>query len=200
MTRSEILARLEVSFQEAQMGGFPVNQWPGELVYECEEILTTEIRIIVETGVQHGGWIYAITPFTPKVQHYIGIDPSFANHWLTCKNKLGIHTIDTIEAKSQDALEMVKMRLDNKQIDLLHLDGDHHEEAALRDYDLYSPLVRKGGLVILHDVGTAKGPREALRTILTSERAKRIHEYKVICELWHPNQVNLMGTAILRME
>jgi len=37
-------------------------------------------------------------------------------------------------------------------VDLLFVDGDHSEEGVRRDYELYSPLVRRGGLVVFHDI------------------------------------------------
>lgn len=43
-------------------------------------------------------------------------------------------------------------------IDLLFIDGDHQYASVLTDWLLYSPLVKKGGLIAFHDVGlTVKG-------------------------------------------
>lgn len=39
-------------------------------------------------------------------------------------------------------------------LDLLFIDGDHNYDAVLSDWLLYSPLVRPGGLVAFHDIGT----------------------------------------------
>lgn len=36
--------------------------------------------------------------------------------------------------------------------DWLFIDADHHEQAVRRDWKLYGPLVRAGGLVAFHDV------------------------------------------------
>jgi predicted O-methyltransferase YrrM len=40
-------------------------------------------------------------------------------------------------------------------VDFLFLDGDHRYDGVRRDYELYEPLVRPGGLVALHDVADA---------------------------------------------
>lgn len=37
-------------------------------------------------------------------------------------------------------------------VDLLFIDGDHRYTSVLADWLLYNPLVRKGGLVVFHDV------------------------------------------------
>jgi hypothetical protein len=42
--------------------------------------------------------------------------------------------------------------LDGEPVDLLFIDGDHTYEGVKADYELYSPLVRPGGLVAFHDV------------------------------------------------
>ena len=38
-------------------------------------------------------------------------------------------------------------------IDLLFIDGDHQHASVLADWLLYSPLVKKGGLIAFHDIG-----------------------------------------------
>jgi predicted O-methyltransferase YrrM len=43
---------------------------------------------------------------------------------------------------------------------LLFIDGDHSYEGVRRDWELYSPLVRPGGLIALHDI--VEGPEWAV--------------------------------------
>jgi hypothetical protein len=38
------------------------------------------------------------------------------------------------------------------QVDLLFIDGDHTYEGVKADYDLYGPLVRRGGVLAFHDI------------------------------------------------
>lgn len=37
-------------------------------------------------------------------------------------------------------------------LDFLHIDGDHTAAGVRRDYALYAPMVRRGGVIVLHDV------------------------------------------------
>lgn len=51
-----------------------------------------------------------------------------------------------------EALAEVKRRLVGEPLDLLFLDGDHSAEGVKQDFEMYSPLVRKDGLVAFHDI------------------------------------------------
>ncbi len=42
----------------------------------------------------------------------------------------------------------------DQPIDLLWIDGDHSEAGAKRDFELWAPLVRPGGILAAHDVHT----------------------------------------------
>jgi predicted O-methyltransferase YrrM len=39
-----------------------------------------------------------------------------------------------------------------KRLDFLFIDGDHTYEGVKQDFEMYTPLVRKGGLVAMHDI------------------------------------------------
>lgn len=54
------------------------------------------------------------------------------------------------DSKDSKTLTELSRRLGERTIDLLFIDGDHKYEAAKRDYELYSPLVKY--LIVLHDV------------------------------------------------
>ena len=56
------------------------------------------------------------------------------------------------DSHKQEFLETVKKALDGKQVDFLFIDGDHTEEGVRSDYNMYSPLVRSGGIIAFHDI------------------------------------------------
>jgi predicted O-methyltransferase YrrM len=49
-------------------------------------------------------------------------------------------------------LNKVKNILKNKKLDFLFIDGDHSYEGVKRDFEIYGPLVRKGGIIAFHDI------------------------------------------------
>jgi len=49
-------------------------------------------------------------------------------------------------------LDQVRSALNGQMLDLLFIDGDHSYEGVRQDYEMYSKLVRDGGLVAFQDV------------------------------------------------
>ncbi len=43
-----------------------------------------------------------------------------------------------------------------RQLDFLFIDGDHQYASIKEDYEMYSPLVREGGMIALHDIAEAE--------------------------------------------
>jgi cephalosporin hydroxylase len=52
----------------------------------------------------------------------------------------------------QKTLEEVKKILNENQLDFLFIDGDHTYEGVKKDFEMYSPLVRKEGIIAFHDI------------------------------------------------
>ena len=68
-----------------------------------------------------------------------------------------------LRAKSfyESTLSSVKKILNGSQVDFLFIDGDHRYDAIKQDFNMYSPLVRKGGMIAFHDIAENEegGPR-----------------------------------------
>jgi len=47
---------------------------------------------------------------------------------------------------------LVQNILNDQLLDFLFIDGDHSYEGVKLDYEMYSPLVRKGGIIAFHDI------------------------------------------------
>jgi predicted O-methyltransferase YrrM len=56
------------------------------------------------------------------------------------------------DSHSIESLEQVRGILGGAPLDVLFIDGDHTYEGVKRDFELYAPLVRRGGMVVLHDI------------------------------------------------
>ena len=66
------------------------------------------------------------------------------------------HVIQLIRADShsEETLAKVQSRLKGCKVDFLFIDGDHTYQGVKQDFLMYSPLVRKGGIVAFHDIVT----------------------------------------------
>ncbi len=86
-----------------------------------------------------------------------------------------------IRANSHDkkTLGTVKEILNGEKVDFLFIDGDHSYEGVKTDFEMYSPLVKKGGIVAFHDI--APGPEENVGGVPRFwEKIKRNYNHREI--------------------
>jgi MMP 1-O-methyltransferase len=119
--------------------------------------------VIKETG----GTLYSIDPFNGDG------DTQSIDTYQQEISKLGISLLDNFKKTMANykLLEFIKIisktsekafnEFLEQKIDLLFIDGNHDYESVKKDYDLWSPLVPNGGVIILHDVGAnhVDGPK-----------------------------------------
>lgn len=67
-------------------------------------------------------------------------------------NKCKLHLI-TSPSQNPSTLQEATKIFKQEQIDFLFIDGDHTYGGVKQDFEMYSPLVRKGGIVAFHDIG-----------------------------------------------
>lgn len=116
-----------------------------ELVRLLEAVSKVKPKVIVEIGVHQGGsiktWLAAFNPDLVVGIEKDAVDPAYSAE------------VHLIQGASQDpeVVAQVKEVLGKWPIDFLFIDGDHTYEAVKQDFELYSPLVRKGGIIAFHD-------------------------------------------------
>jgi len=64
------------------------------------------------------------------------------------------------DSHSRDILDKVKAALRGQELDYLFIDGDHSYPGVKCDFEMYGPMVRKGGLIAFHDI--VEGPPETV--------------------------------------
>lgn len=57
-----------------------------------------------------------------------------------------------LDSHAQPTLDKTKQLFGGKPVDLLFIDGDHTYEGVKQDWEMYSPLVRTGGMIVFHDI------------------------------------------------
>jgi predicted O-methyltransferase YrrM len=121
--------------------------------------------VVVEIGTAEGGTFFALAQVARDDACLVRIDlpngPFGGVSGFTPHARPGqeVHVIraDSHDLHTRRELEEV---LAGRPIDVLFIDGDHTYDGVRGDYTVYGSLVRRGGLIALHDV--VPGPRRAV--------------------------------------
>jgi predicted O-methyltransferase YrrM len=122
-------------------------------------------RVVVEIGTAYGGtlsiWCAVADPQAVIVSLDLpgGIHGGGYPRWKALiyrrfaqpKQALHLLRVDSHLSATRDQLKAI---LPPEGIDFLFIDGDHTYEGVKADFELYSKLVRRGGLVAFHDICT----------------------------------------------
>ena len=101
---------------------------------------------ILEIGACNGGTTYCLSFFCNKLVTLDMSTPApftFSEIEKNCN-----YTYHGGDSHSQKIFNLVK----DIKYDVLFIDGDHTYEGSKQDFDMYSPLVKTGGIIIFHDI------------------------------------------------
>jgi glycosyltransferase involved in cell wall biosynthesis len=140
-----------------------------ELEWLLAQAATTDMKVIVEIGSASGGTFWAFAKIADPHALIVSIDmpsgsPIDVNGGKDVyagrdRERMRLYVSETqrcrlIDGNSQEQ-ETFNQLIDTLgvwPIDFLFIDADHRYEGVKRDYDMYSPLVRPGGLIGFHDI------------------------------------------------
>jgi predicted O-methyltransferase YrrM len=153
-------------------------------------------KYILEIGTSNGGTLFLLSRVAAGDGCIISIDLPFGQYgggypaWKRLFYKSFAQTnqiIELIRADSHNPAtrEIVATILQNNKIDLLFIDGDHTYEGMKKDFEMYEPLVKVGGIIILHDVVPHRLERGCGVDRYWDE-IKRCHEHREFVE--NPDQ------------
>jgi predicted O-methyltransferase YrrM len=134
-------------------------QKPLELFKYLSLLRRARVARVMEIGTLWGGTFYAHCAVADTSGQLISIDSQPGDRWKAMAARLerfarGRQVITCIhgDSHSDTAARQVDHALKGRSLDVLFLDGDHSLDGVKRDFDMYSPLVRPGGIVALHDI------------------------------------------------
>lgn len=150
--------------------GCMLDKKSAEVMYQYLKELPKKGRLL-ETGTGWGhssqffskvlpGWsIYTVDGFGlyGDGRIYSGYDP------FAIKTIIDAHPKNVIQVLGNS--QSVPWEL---PIDVLYIDADHTEEGCRADFDLYSPFVVKGGLVIFDDYIQDNNPANGVKKVVDS--------------------------------
>jgi predicted O-methyltransferase YrrM len=123
-------------------------------------VLERRPRCVLEIGSARGGTLWAWTRAAAPDATLVSVDLPGGPYgggdydWESFRSfARADQRIELIRANShdEDTRDRVAAALD-RPVDFLFIDGDHTYEGARRDFELYSPFVKPGGIVAFHDV------------------------------------------------
>lgn len=113
-------------------------------------------KIIVEIGVYEGATTALLAEKCDTDALIYGIDPMFPGRLGICWGEV-IASYVTRKARSSGRVTFVK-RLSHEAadevppvVDFIFIDGDHSLAGIRRDWEVWAPRIRSGGIMALHD-------------------------------------------------
>jgi predicted O-methyltransferase YrrM len=139
-----------------------------------EIVSSARPKAVLEIGTLRGGTLFVLCKLSDPSATIISVDLpggpygggyNFIQASLYRRFRNSQQSVHLLRANSH--LESTKdaVRQISPQLDLLFIDGDHTHAGVKRDFELYSPLVRSGGMVVFHDIvphDMSKFPSEKL--------------------------------------
>lgn len=123
------------------------------LVHLCREL---KAEIICEIGTQQGGTLILLMQLVPSLVQLVSLDihMPFSRQLALKRARRTQHQLQFIVGDSKDrtTLQELERSLAGRKLDVLFIDGDHSFAGVKHDFEMYSPLVRPGGLIAFHDI------------------------------------------------
>ncbi len=115
-----------------------------------------DLKTLMEIGTGFGGTLYILCHLAHDDALIISIDQEqklwripVYKAFKKKKQKLVM-----LKGNSHDPLTLGKVKsiLGNRKLDFLFIDGDHSYEGVKKDFEMYGPLVKEGGIIAFHDI------------------------------------------------
>lgn len=81
------------------------------------------------------------------------------------------------DSHSPDTLAKIHSILGDRSVDFLLIDGDHTYEGVKADFEMYSNLVRPGGLIAFHDIASSYDRTEVERFWKEVKQGREFEEF-----------------------
>ncbi len=139
------------------------SQIRGEIEPVLKRVHACQPRSVLEIGTNNGGTLFLWSRVAAPNAQLISLDlpgGEFGGGYPVWRRPLyrrfalpgqRVHLVRE-NSHHPTSLEKVRSLLGRCPLDFLFIDGDHTYDGVKRDFEMYAPLVRPGGLIALHDI------------------------------------------------
>ncbi len=180
-----------------------------ELQQLYQKIVEAEVKYVCEIGTLRGGTFYWWCQAAQDDAVLVSIDllserwdGFFSPHRIEFYKNFGksprqeLHFI-AADSHRQSTFNHVASLLNGEPLDFLFIDGDHTYQGVKQDFELYKPLVRKGGFIALHDILPRKELSEIEVYRFWNEIKETYHHWEIIAD--DGRLANLIGIGIIQI-
>ena len=145
-----------------------VNAWSGHLAFASDLVGALRPSLLVELGTHYGESYFTFCQ--SAVEHGISCLCYAVDHWrgeehseqygdevfreVSTYNKQNYRDFSYLLRTSFDD---ARAQFGNETVDLLHIDGLHTFDAVRHDFESWLPKVKRGGVILLHDIAVRHG-------------------------------------------
>jgi predicted O-methyltransferase YrrM len=112
--------------------------------------------VICEIGAAGGGTTFLLAHASPTDAVIITVDLVFTETRKAALRQFALPGQKIVclqkDSHQPEAVRAVRECLAGRDLDVLYLDGDHSYDGIKADFELFSPLVRPGGIIVFHDI------------------------------------------------
>lgn len=136
---------------------FSSNQKQEEITQLLRLLEAQKPKTMLEIGTYRGGTLFLFSRVSSPAARIISLDFRYPSpEYFKSLSKLAARgqNIRCIQADSHapETLQRINRLLGGQPLDFLFIDGDHSYAGVKRDFELYAPLVRPGGIIAFHDI------------------------------------------------
>ena len=162
-----------------------------ELLSLAREIAALQPRNVLEIGSFLGGTLFLWCRLAYPDARLLSLDLYRGNlggarkviYYSFPRERQRLHII-TGDSHSAHTQSRVARKLGPAKLDFLFIDGDHSYDGVKRDFEMYSPLVRAGGVIAFHDI-VAHPPEAQCHVHEFWVEVKQRYQHKEIIESPH---------------
>ena len=180
-----------VEYAFADHGPFSLMpiQIRSEIVGFLKLVKADQPRRALEIGAQYGATAFLLAWASAPRARLVSLEIMqwpFSRRYISRRFARSGQRVEVWHADSQldETRDAVSRFFGDDPLDLLFIDGDHSYNGVRRDYELYSPFVRVGGLIAFHDI--VDGPQVSVGEVprFWREIAPSLDETQELVESW----------------